>query len=93
MEEMRADAWFYVGPHDIFPEQFVNFLGFPNEAKAAFLKYHTDLLNAEYWNELKRRLESGEVIDVVPYSARLWTGHHGHSLYPTDVHDAETKSD
>lgn len=95
MEEMRADAWFYVGPHDIFPEQFVNFLGFPEDAKAAFLKYHTDLLNAEYWNELKRRLKAGEVIDVVPYSAQLWTGHRGrgHSLYPTDAHDAETKSD
>ena len=92
LEEMRSEAWFYVGPNDIFPEQFVKFLGFPDEAKAAFLEYHSEILDAEYWNDLKRRLASGEVIDVVPYSPRLWTSHHGHGIYPVELHEADTKS-
>ena len=26
-EEMAAEPWFYVGPHDIFPEEFLTFMG------------------------------------------------------------------
>ena len=28
LDEMRAGAWFYVGPNDVFPEQFIEFLRF-----------------------------------------------------------------
>ena len=26
-EDMGAEPWFYVGPHDVFPEEFLSFLG------------------------------------------------------------------
>ncbi len=92
-EEMSSDAWFYVGPNDIFPEQFVNFLGFPDEAKAAFMEYHSEILDSDYWNDLKRRLASGEVIDVLPYAPRLWTTHHGGGIYPAGVRELQEESD
>src|SRR6185503_2509662 len=27
LEETGAEPWYYVGPHDIFPEEFLTFLG------------------------------------------------------------------
>lgn len=85
VDEMRAGAWFYVGPHDIFPEQFINFLGFKSHAKQAFIDHHGDLLTPEYWNDLKRRHEAGEVFEVLlPYTVRNRTEHRGHVLVPVD---------
>ena len=83
MDEMRAGAWFFVGPHDIFPEQFIQFLGFKEDARRAFVEHHAELLTADYWANLKKRHQSGEVLEVLPYTAKQWTEHKGHALYPT----------
>jgi isocitrate dehydrogenase kinase/phosphatase len=83
MDEMRAGAWFYVGPNDIFPEQFIDFLGFKPHAKQAFRDHHGDLLTPEYWLDIKHRLEAGEVFEVLlPYTTRHRTGHRGRTLVP-----------
>ncbi|MEE4161353.1 MAG: bifunctional isocitrate dehydrogenase kinase/phosphatase [Woeseiaceae bacterium] len=82
MDEMRSGAWFYVGPNDVFPEQFIEFLGFKPAARQAFLDMHGDLLTPEFWNRLKRRFEAGEIIDVLPYTRRDWTAHRGTTLVP-----------
>lgn len=83
IDEMRAGAWFYVGPHDIFPEQFIEFLGFQEDVRRAFIEHHAELLTADYWANLKKRHQSGEVLEVLPYTAKQWTEHKGHALYPT----------
>ncbi len=67
-DEMRAEPWFYVGPHDVFPEQFVNFLGLPADLRDVFLRYHADLLTAEFWRDLKSRHAAERWVEVVPYS-------------------------
>jgi isocitrate dehydrogenase kinase/phosphatase len=85
MDEMRAAAWFYIGAHDVFPEQFIQFLSFGESAKQAFLDHHADLLTARFWADLKTRHESGEVLEVLPYTAKQWTEHRGHALYPSAV--------
>ncbi len=84
VDEMRATAWFYVGPHDVFPEQFIQFLSFQEDARQAFLDHHADLLTAQFWANLKIRHEAGEVLEVLPYTAKQWTEHRGHALFPTD---------
>jgi len=66
-DEMRADAWFYVGDDDVFPEQFINFLGLDARAREIFLDYHHDLLTADYWRNIQTRLKAGEMLEVVPY--------------------------
>ncbi len=85
MDEMRAGAWFYVGPNDVFPEQFIEFLGFKPAAREAFLELHGDLLTPGFWTRLKRRFEAGEIIDVLPYPSRHWTEHRGTTLVPARV--------
>ncbi len=72
MDEMRADAWFYVGPNDIFPEQFVQFLGFSDNARQAFMRHHAEVLNAHYWSALKADLNRGILREVLPYASRTW---------------------
>lgn len=82
IDELRAGAWFYVGPHDVFPEQFIQFLSFGEVARQAFVEHHSDLLDAEFWANLKIRHQSGDVPEVLPYTAKQWTEHRGHALFP-----------
>jgi isocitrate dehydrogenase kinase/phosphatase len=67
VDELRAGAWFYVGEHDIFPQEFINFLAIDAELRSLFLEVHGDLLTADYWRAIKARHLAGEVSVVVPY--------------------------
>lgn len=66
-DEMRAESWFYVADNDVFPETFINFLGFDPELRQVFLDHHADILDADWWRQLQKRLGSGEVVEVLPY--------------------------
>jgi len=68
-DELRGEPWFYVGPHDIFPEEFIRFLGLQGPPREAFLQTHADLLTADYWRRMQERLRAGEIIDIIPYRA------------------------
>lgn len=52
---------------DIFPEEFIRFLSLPPGPRAVFLEVHSDVLDPDYWRDVKRRRQSGEVAEVVPY--------------------------
>ncbi|MDX1610582.1 MAG: bifunctional isocitrate dehydrogenase kinase/phosphatase [Halofilum sp. (in: g-proteobacteria)] len=58
----------YVGANDIFPEEFMRFLSMPQALRREFLQAHGDLLTADYWRDVKRRRERGEIAEVVPYA-------------------------
>jgi len=66
-DEMRGEAWFYVADNDIFPETFLNFLGFTDEQRAALLRVHGEILTANFWRGVQHRLSEGEVLEVLPY--------------------------
>jgi isocitrate dehydrogenase kinase/phosphatase len=66
-EEFAAEPWFHVGEHDVFPEEFQAFLVPAGPLRDAFLAAHGDLLTVEFWQEVQRRLDAGEVVDVFPY--------------------------
>jgi isocitrate dehydrogenase kinase/phosphatase len=48
-EEMSAEPWFFVAPNDIFPEQWLPFLGIPDELLASFKDKHGELLGPHWW--------------------------------------------
>ena len=58
---------FYVGPRDVFPEEFLTFMGFPGPLRRHFAEAHGDLLAPGFWNGMKRRHLAGEVPDLHPY--------------------------
>ena len=57
----------YIGPHDIFPEEFIKFLAMEADLRNAFLAAHGDLLTARYWRDVKNRRLAGEITHVIPY--------------------------
>jgi isocitrate dehydrogenase kinase/phosphatase len=56
-----------VGPSDIFPEEFINFMGLGGELLDTFLRAHRDLLTARYWQGIQARHRAGELFDIIPY--------------------------
>ena len=66
-DEMRAEAWFYVGESDVFPETFLNFLSFDDRQRAALLRMHGEILTAAFWRGVQQRLRDGELVEVLPY--------------------------
>lgn len=66
-DEMRAEAWFHVNDNDVFPETFIQFLGFDAQLKDVFLKVHGEIMTAAWWRAIQQRLLEGEVLEVLPY--------------------------
>lgn len=68
-EETAAEPWFFVGDQDVFPEEFIHFLGLPKPLRERFCGRHAEVLTAEFWRALQARHAAGEVLDVFPYAA------------------------
>jgi isocitrate dehydrogenase kinase/phosphatase len=66
-DEMRGEAWYYVGDNDVFPETFIQFLGFNERLREVFLSVHAEVLTAEWWRSIQQRLKEGEILEVLPY--------------------------
>jgi len=66
-DEMLAETWYYVGENDVFPETFINFLGFDPHLKEVFLGAHREILTADWWRGIQERLREGDVLEVLPY--------------------------
>jgi len=67
-EELAAEPWFYVGERDIFPEEFLPFLGLGAEHRRVFLAAHADLLQPAFWRAMQDRQREGAVVDIFPYA-------------------------
>jgi isocitrate dehydrogenase kinase/phosphatase len=68
-EEMAAEPWFSVRENDIFPEEFLQFLRFPDQAHASLLEQHADLFTPSFWRRMQEKLRAGEIPEVFPYNA------------------------
>jgi len=66
-EELSPEPWFAVGENDVFPEEFVRFLGLRGGLRDAFLGRHADLFTAGFWRELQMRIRDGEIFHFFPY--------------------------
>ena len=67
MEEMSDEPWFHVGEHDVFPEEFVNFLGFSPTLKKVFMQHHSDLFDARFWKDVQKDIRNGRTRFIPPY--------------------------
>ena len=66
-ELLSAESWYYVDERDVFPQEFISFLSLDKHLRELFTQVHGDLLQPEYWRDIRRRLLAGEVRLVVPY--------------------------
>ncbi len=84
LDEMSADAWFYVGPDDVFPEEFEVTMGIGDSLMRAFKQVHGDLFTAEFWQGVKERIENGTIIPILPYPPQERLPHR-RSVTPDDL--------
>jgi isocitrate dehydrogenase kinase/phosphatase len=66
-DETRGEAWFSVGPWDVFPEEWTHFLYTSPRVEAALRKHHPDLFQASYWRGVQRALAEGRLLHARPY--------------------------
>jgi isocitrate dehydrogenase kinase/phosphatase len=61
---------FYVGPHDVFPEQFPRFLGLSDAQREVLLATHGEIFTMRWWRDLQAAIATGYRLDVAPYPAQ-----------------------
>jgi isocitrate dehydrogenase kinase/phosphatase len=66
-DDMADTPAYGVGPNDIFPEELPRFLGLSSELRAVFDEHHADLFDIDFWRTVQDRIDSGEVIEILPY--------------------------
>jgi len=69
-EETAPAGSFYVGPHDVFPEQFPRFLGLSDDLRGVLLAAHGEIFTMRWWRDLQTAINTGYRLDVAPYPAQ-----------------------
>jgi isocitrate dehydrogenase kinase/phosphatase len=70
-DELAAEPYWSVGPHDVFPEQFEHFLVSDPKARAMFMAHHRDLTDPAFWQMKQARVRAGIDEDVYPYPQEI----------------------
>lgn len=66
-EDLADEAWYGVGPRDVFPEEFPRFVALPPPLLEVLREAHGELFEPAYWLEMQARVRSGEIMDIFPY--------------------------
>ncbi len=66
-DEWAGEPTYYVGEDDVFPEEFLNFLGLPDRLRGAFVAAHGEILTADFWRRMQARHRAGDIVDIFPY--------------------------
>jgi len=69
--EMSGEIWYPVAKNDVFPEEFATFLLGDPGVRQSFMKYHRDLLDAEFWQQKQQRVRDGNIEDFYPYPEEM----------------------
>ncbi len=66
-DEWASEPTYYVGESDVFPEEFIRFLGLPDRLRGAFEAAHGEILTARFWRGMQERHRAGDIVDIFPY--------------------------
>ncbi|GAB5547500.1 MAG: bifunctional isocitrate dehydrogenase kinase/phosphatase [Sandaracinaceae bacterium] len=69
-DELRAEPWYAVGAHDVFPEEFPRFLAVPGRLKEGLARDCADIFDASWWRKVQGRVERGKIVELVPYDEK-----------------------
>ena len=64
---MRAEPWFFVGEHDIFPETLLSFSACRAAARRVSAAHTRICIKPGFWRRTQQRIAAGEVLEVLPY--------------------------
>lgn len=66
-DELSDEPWFAVRENDIFPEEFMRFLGLTDVLREVFTGHHGDLLDAAFWQSMQEAHRTSEIVHLYPY--------------------------
>jgi isocitrate dehydrogenase kinase/phosphatase len=66
-DEMSDQPWYSVQENDVFPESFGSFFFAAEEDMNIFKKHHAELMDPNWWNQVKQSILSGQQADVFSY--------------------------
>ena len=66
--EMASEPWFYVDENDVFPEEFIKFLGLRPPLRDVFCEHHNDLFEVNFWQQAQQMIQAGELPHIYPYA-------------------------
>jgi isocitrate dehydrogenase kinase/phosphatase len=66
-DDIGDEAWFGVGPRDMFPQEFRRFIGLTPALREVLDEEHSELYDLAFWQRMQARVNSGEIIDIFPY--------------------------
>ena len=66
-QEVAIEPWYFVGAKDIFPEEFINFLGLNKVQREIFISKHAEVLTPGFWRGKQKQHIDKEVLEVFPY--------------------------
>jgi isocitrate dehydrogenase kinase/phosphatase len=68
--ELSEEPWYFIGDHDVFPEELQRFIGLPADLKKVLLDRHADIFDVVFWQQAQSRIRSGQTHFLFPYSRR-----------------------
>jgi isocitrate dehydrogenase kinase/phosphatase len=72
--ELADEPWYSVAPHDVFPEEWADFLLNDARVRQVFMELHGELLQPEFWQAKQAAIRANGYEDVFPYArARRFT--------------------
>ena len=69
-QEMAAEPWYSVGPNDVFPEEFRQFLVRSPQQRRQLATACPALFDPAHWQRIQAACAAGEIPDVRPYRAQ-----------------------
>ena len=66
-DEMSDQPWYSVQENDVFPESFGPFFFASEEDMKIFKEHHAELMDPNWWNQVKQSILSGQQADVFSY--------------------------
>jgi isocitrate dehydrogenase kinase/phosphatase len=68
-EALSAEPWFYVGEHDVFPEQWLQFLSMSEPLREVFVRHHGELLTPAWWRTIQQVAVAAPHVRAAPQPA------------------------
>ncbi len=69
-DEMSNQPWFGFGPRDVFPSDWIRFLGLSATHRQLLEKEFGHLFDHQFWRDVQNRVATGEPVEILPYAER-----------------------
>ena len=66
-DDLRSKPWFHVDKADIFPQEFIKFIGLNANLRNILVEAHGEIFTPSYWNSMKQLHLDNLAPEIAPY--------------------------